>query len=589
MPATELDVEDYAGSWALLIGISSYRDQQFPRLPAARNSLNGMREILTDEQLCGWPPERVDALHDETDSRRLITTLRQRARETTDVLLLYYVGHGTTAPDGELCLTLSDTAWDDPDITGLEYRHVRSALIGSPARVKIVILDCCFSGRAIQALSGPAQFAGIRGTFVIAAADQAAHVPPPDEQDLACTSFTGELLELIRTGVEDGPGVLTLDLIYARLRAQLRDGRLPDPNRHASDTAGDFGFARNAAYLPGPIERFPRPKPSPPRRPWRTWGVVATTAVLLAVAGVYGGTRLAARGAAPCGASAPAMVAATPGDPIEIGSGDFTESELIAAIYVDALDAKGMNAHLQAGFSAREVYYPEVCSGQLTIVPEYNGSLLTTSVDPGSTVGSTSQVDTALAEDLPPTLAILAPAPAQDRDSVTVTAETAARYHLKALGDLRRVAPRMMLGGEPEFYGREQGRVGLEKVYGVSFRSFQSLNYAGGQSGCPADAPVQALMDKQVQAADVFTTDPCIKADDLVSLADPENLFGVDNVVPLAYKPALTANPHLEATLDAVSARLTQSALLALDTEVTQQHVSVQEAARRWLAASHLG
>lgn len=294
MPVTEPDGEDYAGSRAMLIGISSYRDQQFPTLPAARNSLNGMQEILTDEQLCGWPPDRVDTLHNATDSRRFVTTLRQRAREATDALLLYYVGHGTIAADGELCLALSDTMWDNPDVTGIEYRHIRSALIGSPARIKIVILDCCFSGRAVQALSGPAQFTGIRGAFVIAAADQAAHVPPPAEQDLACTSFTGELLELIRTGIENGPQVLTLDMIYAHLRTRLRDGHLPDPNRHGSDTAGDFGFARNAAYLPGPIERFPRPKPSPPRRPWRTWGTVAVTALLLGVAGVYGGTRLAA-------------------------------------------------------------------------------------------------------------------------------------------------------------------------------------------------------------------------------------------------------------------------------------------------------
>jgi osmoprotectant transport system substrate-binding protein len=146
----------------------------------------------------------------------------------------------------------------------------------------------------------------------------------------------------------------------------------------------------------------------------------------------------------------------------------------------------------------------------------------------------------------------------------------------------------MQFGGEPEFYGREQGTVGLGTVYGVSFGQFEALDYAGSQPGTPVDAPVQALEDKQVQAADVFTTDPWIKVDHLVSLADPENLFGVDNVVPLVYRPALTANPHLRATLNAVSVRLTQSALLTLDTEVIQQHVSVTTAARNWLAASHL-
>ena len=110
-------------------------------------------EILVDEQLCGWPEERVEVLLNQQHRPQLITELRRWARETTDVLIVYFVGHGIITPQGELCLALTDTALDDPDVTGLEYRFVRSALIDSPARIKVVILDCCYSGRAIQAMA----------------------------------------------------------------------------------------------------------------------------------------------------------------------------------------------------------------------------------------------------------------------------------------------------------------------------------------------------------------------------------------------------------------------------------------------------
>jgi uncharacterized caspase-like protein len=155
------------------------------------------------------------------------------------------LGHGVPESDGP-CLTLADTQMEYPDATGLEYRHVRRALLDSPARVKIVILDCCYAGRAIPvAQSGETLFSDIRGTYVIAAADHAAHVP--ENQELACTSFTGELLDLIRQGANDGPEMLTLDDVYHRLRDRLRGVDLPDPNSSGTGTASAFPFARNAA------------------------------------------------------------------------------------------------------------------------------------------------------------------------------------------------------------------------------------------------------------------------------------------------------------------------------------------------------
>lgn len=263
-----VELPDYSRSLAMLIGTSSYQDPAFSQLPAAANSLAGMSEILQSE-LCGWPAERITRLHNATDNREVIARLRQSAQDTEGVFLLYYVGHGFPAAN-DLSLTVTDTQAEYPDITGVEYRHIRRALLDSPAQVKIVILDCCYSGRTVPpvgasapapaAIAAPAAanrtdaaarsapFTDIKGTWVMGAGS--ATYPEP-ENELACTSFTGELLELIRTGIPDGPPGLTLDDIYRTLRSRLRAAGLPEPSRGASDTAGTFSLARNAAVLPG--------------------------------------------------------------------------------------------------------------------------------------------------------------------------------------------------------------------------------------------------------------------------------------------------------------------------------------------------
>ena len=224
----------------------------------------------------------------------------------------------------------------------------------------------------------------------------------------------------------------------------------------------------------------------------------------------------------------------------------------------------------------REVYYPQVQKGAITIVPEYNSTLpsLTVEADPASTAKTTAAVDAALAAKLPSSLTVLNPAPAADSDSVTVTQATAAKYHLKSIADLAPYASQLVLGAPPEFKTRTDGIAGLKATYGLTFKSFDPLDESG-------PITLAALTSGKVQAADVFTTTPQITAYKLVVLTDPKNNFAAQNVIPLVYKPALT--PTISATLNAVSAKLTTSALLGLDVKVITDKENYSTAAQDWL------
>lgn len=264
---------------------------------------------------------------------------------------------------------------------------------------------------------------------------------------------------------------------------------------------------------------------------------------------------------------------------VVVGSANFPEDELLAEVYAIALQDKGVKVTTKLNIGAREVYYPQVEKGTISIIPEYNGTLLTVEVDPTSTAKTTAAVDAELAAKLPSQLEVLNPAPAQDSDSVTVTQATATKYHLTSIGDLKPYAADMVFGGPPEFKTRSDGLAGLKANYGLTFKSFDPLDESGPLT-------LAALQDGKVQAADVFTTTPQIASDHLVSLADPKFNFAAQNVIPLVYKPAM--NSTITSTLNAISAKLTTEALLQMDIAVIVDHADYSTVAAGFLKAEGL-
>ncbi|MGW6732474.1 ABC transporter substrate-binding protein [Streptomyces sp. NPDC055013] len=268
------------------------------------------------------------------------------------------------------------------------------------------------------------------------------------------------------------------------------------------------------------------------------------------------------------------------GKAIVVGSANFPESQLLAEIYAEALEAKGLKVTRKFDIGAREVYYDQVVKGGIQVFPEYNGALLAVAVDKKSTATSTEAVNAELKKKLPSSVEILDSAEAQDKDSVTVTAETAKKYNLKTIADLKPVAGDWTIGAGSEFKTRTQGWVGLKSVYGVEFGKFQPLD-AGAQSTL-----LKLLGSGKVQAANIYTTDPAIIEDKLVVLEDPKSLFASQNVTPLVHKSAV--NDTAKAALNGVSAKLTTEDLLEMMKKLVNDKEDAGTVAKEWLTKSGL-
>jgi Caspase domain len=287
------------GSAAILVGVSAYEYAEFPPIRAARSSLQAMRSMLTDPELCGWPASQVRTIANPISAAGLSAEIADVAVATTGVLLLYYVGHGVLSaggssaggsPAGELCLSVTATHPDQPEVSGLPWRTLADTLRGSPAHTRLSILDCCFGGQA-----GSKPPAPIPNGYTLAAVgpDDWAAAPEPGQQDAACTSFTAELVDLVAAGLPGRAPWLTFGDLYPVLRERLLAKDLPAPSEQGSGAAREFAFTANAALAGRPRRRVPA----------ATLGAQAAAPAggAPAGAGPAGGAPVAAPAAAPAG------------------------------------------------------------------------------------------------------------------------------------------------------------------------------------------------------------------------------------------------------------------------------------------------
>jgi len=271
--------------------------------------------------------------------------------------------------------------------------------------------------------------------------------------------------------------------------------------------------------------------------------------------------------------------AAAPSDTIVVGSANFTESQILAEIYAQALAAKGVSVEKRLNIGSREAYIPGLQDGSIDLIPEYSGVLLQY-FDKTADETEPDAVYTALQAALPDNLIVLDKSAAEDKDAVVVTRDTATKLNVKSIADLAPQCPNLVFGGAPEFQTRPDGIPGIQATYNCAFKEFRSLD-AGGP------LTVAALKNGDVQAANLFTTQSTIAANDFVVLEDPKNNFAAQNVLPLINKAKATDN--VKATLNAISAKLTTDGLTKLNAEADgDAKPSPETVAKNWLSQNGL-
>ncbi|QNP70388.1 esterase-like activity of phytase family protein [Streptomyces roseirectus] len=278
---------DAAHSACVLIGVDAYT--QLAPLRAVKNNLTRLKETLTDPDVWGVPGELCQVVSNPGSQQELIAPIRKAASAARGTLIVYYAGHGFIDPsDGALYLTLPDT--EPGEIDGaVPYEWLRRAIRDNgSARRRIVVLDCCYSGKAldggmsaVENLQAAALMEDVEGSYVATSCAKTRLALSPRGEE--CTAFTGELVKVLAEGDPDGPEELTLDMVFGRVRARLKEKRRPLPQVQNQNGVGSLPFVKNrqwsaSAATPPP----PASGPTPAGR--KRWSCLLAVAAVTAVA-----------------------------------------------------------------------------------------------------------------------------------------------------------------------------------------------------------------------------------------------------------------------------------------------------------------
>ncbi|MET8290258.1 ABC transporter substrate-binding protein [Streptomyces sp. NPDC051639] len=263
---------------------------------------------------------------------------------------------------------------------------------------------------------------------------------------------------------------------------------------------------------------------------------------------------------------------------LTIGTANFTENQILGYLYAGVLSAAGIRTKVRPNLGSREIVVPALEGGDIDLLPEYQGSLLLY-LDAKATDTEAGAMQNTLTTVLPAGLEVLPYAAAEDRDSFAVTRETADKYGLKSLADLRKANGKLVLGAAAEMKKRVVGAVGLKERYGVEFKEFKSLDSSG-------PLVKGALKKGDVDVANVFTTDVDVIENGWVVLTDPLNLIPSQHIVPLI--ASRKADAKVRKALASLGNVLSSEELTRLNRLVDKERKDPDEVADAWLKSKKL-
>ena len=276
-----------------------------------------------------------------------------------------------------------------------------------------------------------------------------------------------------------------------------------------------------------------------------------------------------------------ARPAQSAGTTVIVGTKNFPEEFILGQLYKQALEARGFTVSYKENIGSTELIQTSLTSGKINFYPEYTG-VIVQDVFHHASSGKTALATWQLAKQLEGAkgYTVLNATPFFDTDVVAVTNATAKKYGLKSIADLKK-AGSFKFGGFPECKTRNTCFVGYTKQYGITNATFTPL------AGISAYA---ALDNGSILAADVFSTDPPLgKGSKYTVLADPKHVTGFQNVAPIVKTSVATSlGSKFTATVNAVSAKLTQNAIVAMNKAVIVDKQSAAKVASAFLKANGL-
>lgn len=268
------------------------------------------------------------------------------------------------------------------------------------------------------------------------------------------------------------------------------------------------------------------------------------------------------------------------GGAVTIGTQNFDEAVLVAAMYEEVLDDAGYDVTVKE-VGRRDIYVNQM-PDQVDLAPEYVGGIadfMNTTVNGPDAEAITTSDTTETVEAVTPLLedaglTLLEPSPATSQNAYFVTQDFAESEGVTKLSDLE--GRSMVLAAAEDCPGRSDCEAGLVDTYGIDVTEVLPLGFASPQT-------FKAVLDGEADLGQTGTLDGTLDDQGLVLLEDDRGIQPAQNLVPLVSQSFLEEHPDAEATLDELMAALDNETLGDLIARVTVEREQADDVAEQWL------
>jgi osmoprotectant transport system substrate-binding protein len=273
---------------------------------------------------------------------------------------------------------------------------------------------------------------------------------------------------------------------------------------------------------------------------------------------------------------------------LTISGQDFTEMQIMAAMYQQVLEAAGYDVTLKL-VQTRDIYIKGLGDGSIDVVPEYLAGItdfLNTEAngDNAETV-STNDPDETLAALEPLAdakgITMLQPSSATDQNAFFVTQDFADEHSLTTLSDLAALDTPITLAAPADCKGRSDCEGGLTSVYGLDIKEIIPTGFGGA-------ATLDSVKSGESQLGETGTTDGSLAAQGLVLLQDDKGIQPAQNLIPAVNSDFLAEHPDIEEILNGLSTTLTTEDLGEMNLKVDAERQKPEDVAAEYLQGKGL-
>ena len=269
---------------------------------------------------------------------------------------------------------------------------------------------------------------------------------------------------------------------------------------------------------------------------------------------------------------------------IVVGGKAFTEQQIMTAMTVALLKAKGFTPDRKAGMGSAAVR-SALENGQVDVYWEYTGTGLGVFNKITDKFNSAEEAYRRIKEvDAPKGIIWLNMSAVNNTYGFAMNRDDAQKRGIVTMSDFAKAVKggtKLTFASNAEFYARPDGLPGWQTAYGFEFDRDNVKRMDTGLT-------YNALRDRQVDSAVVFATDGRIPAFNFVVLKDDKNYAAPYNLTPVVRKEVLDKNPKIADALNSVAAKLNDDTMAKLNASVDVDKKTPEEVAEGFLKANGL-